>query len=131
MYGLLATEWQDRQITEADMSTDIFSGRQVKLAPVDTEKMAPLLVRWATDTEYMRLQAGSPARLWYVKSSKDWFENELIWKKTLPSTCLKTMRSSVRLTLAASIPSPARAGLGLALATPVLGQGYGSEALCC
>ncbi len=112
------------------MSTDIFSGRQVKLAPVDTEKLAPLLVRWATDTEYMRLQAGSPARLWDVKSSKDWFENETDQEYNFAIHLLENDAIIGTVDLGSINPITGEGWVGIGIGErQYWGRGYGSEAL--
>lgn len=59
------------------MAQDIFTGKLVRLAAVDTQRLAEAFSRWGRDSEYRRLLASNPARLHSVKSTKAWLEKDL------------------------------------------------------
>ena len=62
------------------MNHHLFHGQLVRLVAANSETDAELFVRWASDSEYMRLQSSWPTRLWSQKQAKealrDWMEHE-------------------------------------------------------
>lgn len=59
------------------MDQDLYTGKLVRLAAVDSQRLAEALSRWGRDSEYWRLLASDPARLHTVKGTKDWLEKNL------------------------------------------------------
>jgi RimJ/RimL family protein N-acetyltransferase len=62
------------------MNANLLCGQLVRLVAANSETDAELFVRWASDSEYMRLQSSWPTRLWSQKQAKealrDWMEHE-------------------------------------------------------
>lgn len=59
------------------MEQDILTGKLVRLAAVDPQRLAEAFSRWGRDSEYWRLLASNPARLHSVKSTREWLEKDL------------------------------------------------------
>ncbi len=59
------------------MNKDIYRGTKVRLAAIEPEKDAPLLVAWQRDTEYARLLDSDPVRLWSAGQTKERLEKQL------------------------------------------------------
>jgi len=55
------------------MSTELFVGKQVRLAPMDLEADAKLMAGWGRNSEYSRLLDSDPAILWNPKQIEEWF----------------------------------------------------------
>ncbi len=56
------------------MSLNQLKGELVHLTAEEPKILAESLSRWGRDTEYWRLMAGNPARLFSVKAVEKWFE---------------------------------------------------------
>lgn len=59
------------------MTTNLFTGKQIRLTAEDPEVMAKAFARWNMDSEYYRLLDSDPPHLWSEKQFKDWFEKDL------------------------------------------------------
>ncbi len=59
------------------MTTDLFTGNQIRLTAEDPEVMAKAFANWNLDTEYFRLLDSDPPRLWSEKKIKEWIEKDL------------------------------------------------------
>jgi RimJ/RimL family protein N-acetyltransferase len=59
------------------INSTLFTGDLVRLAAIDAQTVAAALSSWGRNSEYWRLQAGDPARLFSVKPTKDWIEKFL------------------------------------------------------
>lgn len=57
--------------------SDLFTGKLVRLAALDPEEASKYLSKWGRDSEYKRLLDFTPPRLYSVKASKDWVENQM------------------------------------------------------
>jgi RimJ/RimL family protein N-acetyltransferase len=60
----------------AIMTTDIWTGKSVRLALVDPETDAPLFSHWRKDSEYSRLLDTSPVGQFPAQLDKEWVEKE-------------------------------------------------------
>lgn len=58
------------------MDADFLSGALVRLAADDPQTMSEALSRWGRDSEYWRLLDADPARLYSVKATREWLEQE-------------------------------------------------------
>ena len=56
------------------MTTNLFTGKQIRLTAEDPEVMAKAFTHWNLDSEYMRLLDSDPPRLWSEKKTKEWLE---------------------------------------------------------
>jgi RimJ/RimL family protein N-acetyltransferase len=56
------------------MNPKLLTGELVHLTAEDSKFMAEKLSQWCRDSEYWRLMAGDPARLFSVKAIEKWFE---------------------------------------------------------
>ncbi len=59
------------------MTTDLFTGEQIRLTAEDPEVVAKAFATWNMDTEYYRLLDSDPPRLWSEKQFKEWSEKDL------------------------------------------------------
>ncbi len=59
------------------MKNNLFTGKLVRLAVVDTKVFAEALHSWVRDSEYWRLMAADPAFPYSLKAIVDWNEKEL------------------------------------------------------
>ena len=55
---------------------DLFKGKLVRLCAIEAQPMAEAASKWSRDSEYVRLGDSGPARVYAVKRTKKWFENE-------------------------------------------------------
>jgi RimJ/RimL family protein N-acetyltransferase len=62
---------------ETSMSTNIFTGKLIRLTSEDPETDAKAFARWNLDSEYYRLLDSDPPRLWSEKKIKEWMEKDL------------------------------------------------------
>ena len=60
------------------MYNDLFQGERVRLTAEEAQVLADAMSKWSRDTEYWRLLASDAAHTFSVKSSKEWFEKELV-----------------------------------------------------
>jgi RimJ/RimL family protein N-acetyltransferase len=58
------------------MDPELLTGSLVRLAADDPQTMSEALSRWGRDSEYWRLLASDPARLYSVQATRDWLEQE-------------------------------------------------------
>ena len=58
------------------MSNDRFSGKLIRLCPVDKEKDAALYAAWNRNSEYKRLADLGPSSLYPVSMIKSWVESD-------------------------------------------------------
>jgi RimJ/RimL family protein N-acetyltransferase len=63
------------------MDNKLFTGELVRLTSEEPKIMAEAFSRWGRDSEYWRLLAGDPNRLFSIKSSQRWFD-EMVEKET-------------------------------------------------
>jgi RimJ/RimL family protein N-acetyltransferase len=59
------------------LQNQLFQGKLVRLCAEDTPVVAGILSKWSRDSEYWRLLASDPARIFSVKSNQNWLEREL------------------------------------------------------
>ncbi len=59
------------------MTTDLFTGKQIRLTAEDPAVMAKAFANWNLDSEYFRLFDSDPPHLWSEKQFKDWHEKDL------------------------------------------------------
>lgn len=59
------------------MSTDLFTGSQVRLVNEDPETLAKSFARWGRDSEYIRLLDNDPGHLWSAKKFQQWIEKDM------------------------------------------------------
>ena len=59
------------------MTTNLFTGDQVKLTAEEPENMSKAFARWSRDSEYHRMLNFSPGVLWSDKKWKEWLEKDL------------------------------------------------------
>ena len=59
------------------MTTNLFTGKQIRLTAENPDVMAKAFASWNLDSEYHRLLDSDPAHLWSQKQFKDWFEKDL------------------------------------------------------
>jgi RimJ/RimL family protein N-acetyltransferase len=58
------------------MNNDFLKGHLVRLAPVDHEELASMIVKWSRDSEYWRLMASEASRPFSINQTRTWFEKE-------------------------------------------------------
>lgn len=58
------------------MTTNVFTGKKVRLAVFDPEKDADLMAKWNRDSLFSRLLGSEPAQQWTPKQIRVWFEKE-------------------------------------------------------
>lgn len=68
------------------MNEELFTGKLVRLRPVDPESMAQAYGRWSQDSLYWRLMSGEPAHPMPPKTTREWLEGELF--KDPPGFCM-------------------------------------------
>jgi RimJ/RimL family protein N-acetyltransferase len=59
------------------MNAQLFKGELVRLVAEDLDVMAKAISHWALDSEYSRLFASDPCRLWSKNQTGEWLEKEL------------------------------------------------------
>ncbi len=57
------------------MTGSLLTGKLVRLAASDPEEIAPLMARWANDSEYVRLQDDDPCQLPSIRQWQEWAIN--------------------------------------------------------
>jgi len=57
------------------MTTDLFTGKLVRLIPTEPEKNAELWNQWDRDSEYGRLSNSGPVNLWPLSETKKYLED--------------------------------------------------------
>jgi RimJ/RimL family protein N-acetyltransferase len=59
------------------MTTDLFTGKQIRLTAEDPEVNAKAFTRWNLDSEYFRLLDSDPPHLWSEKKFMEWSKKDL------------------------------------------------------
>ena len=59
------------------LQNQLFQGKLVRLCAEDVQAVAGILSKWSRDSEYWRLLASNPARIFSIKGNKKWLEREL------------------------------------------------------
>ncbi len=59
------------------MNTNVLTGKLVRLAVPDPEKVGPVSSRWGRDSQFLRLAGGGPARPFSAEQIKSWTEEDL------------------------------------------------------
>jgi RimJ/RimL family protein N-acetyltransferase len=67
----------DRTTGELRMKNDLFQGKRVRLTAENAQTLAEAMSKWNRDSEFHRLLDSGAARVFSVKSTKDWLEKDL------------------------------------------------------
>ncbi len=113
-------------------STDLFTGKLVRLTAEDPDVLAKSFSQWGRDTEYSRLLDSSPPYIFSEKKCKEWLEKDL--EKTDDNFfSIRTLDGSQLLGFVALFALHWQHGdtmVAIALGErEYWGKGYGSEAM--
>ena len=112
------------------MSTVIYAGKLVRLAPMELEADSKLMAGWARNSEYSRLLDSDPAMLWAPKQMEEWFskgEEEIVH---FMIHTLADDRTIGMIDLSGFNWIAGHCWVGIGLGEPEFwGKGYGSDAM--
>jgi len=112
------------------MNSDIFSGKHVRLVPLDPDLDVDILVKWSHNSEYNRLANSVPSQIWNAKLEHDWIEKELDRGYYFTIRMTDDDRVVGELELDGIDPVARNGWVGIGIGAPEdWGKGYGGEAL--